>query len=167
MCNGYLCTSCSLAVYFNLMDAVDRNILAILQEDGRITATELAQRVQLGVSATGERLRQLQASGVIRRFTAIVDPVEVGRPIETLVDVRVGPSGTKPWPEFDQIIASFPAVIDAVHTTGRFDTQLRVATKDVAELDELLARIKGELGAEETNTRLVLRTIDGFPRAPL
>jgi len=109
----------------------------------------------------------LQASGVIRRFTAIVDPVEVGRPIETLVDVRVGPSGTKPWPEFDQIIASFPAVIDAVHTTGRFDTQLRVATKDVAELDELLARIKGELGAEETNTRLVLRTIDGFPRAPL
>ena len=149
------------------MDAVDRNILAILQEDGRITATELAQRVQLGVSATGERLRQLQASGVIRRFTAIVDPVEVGRPIETLVDVRVGPSGTKPWPEFDQIIASFPAVIDAVHTTGRFDTQLRVATKDVAERDELLARIKGELGAEETNTRLVLRTIDGFPRAPL
>ncbi|MFT4596204.1 MAG: Lrp/AsnC family leucine-responsive transcriptional regulator [Paracrocinitomix sp.] len=149
------------------MDAIDRKILAILQEDGRITVTELAKQVQLSVSATGERLRQLQTSGVIRRFAAIVDPAEVGRPIETLVDVRVGSNETKPWPELDQIIASFPAVIDAVHLTGRFDTQLRVATKDVAELDELLTRIKDELGAEETNTRLVLRTVDSFPRSPL
>jgi Lrp/AsnC family leucine-responsive transcriptional regulator len=149
------------------MDSLDRKILAILQEDGRITVTELAKQVQLSVSATGERLRQLQTSGVIRRFAAIVDPAEVGRPIETLVDVRVGSNETKPWPELDQIIASFPAVIDAVHLTGRFDTQLRVATKDVAELDELLTRIKDELGAEETNTRLVLRTVDSFPRSPL
>jgi len=149
------------------MDSVDRKILSTLQEDGRITVTDLAKRVQLGVSATGERLRQLQTSGVIRRFAAIVDPTEVGRPIETLVDVRVGPNETKPWPELDQIITLFPAVIDAVHLTGRFDTQLRVATKDVAELDELLARIKDELGAEETNTRLVLRTVDGFPRSPV
>ena len=149
------------------MDAIDRKILAILQEDGRITVTELAKQVQLSVSATGERLRQLQTSGVIRRFAAIVDPAEVGRPIETLVDVRVGSNETKPWPELDQIIASFPAVIDAVPLTGRFDPQLRVATKDVAELDELLTRIKDELGAEETNTRLVLRTVDSFPRSPL
>jgi Lrp/AsnC family leucine-responsive transcriptional regulator len=149
------------------MDTVDRKILVILQEDGRITVTDLAKQVQLSVSATGERLRQLQTSGVIRRFAAIVDPSEVGRPIETLVDVRVGPNETRPWPDLDQIIALFPAVIDAVHLTGRFDTQLRVATKDVAELDELLTRIKDELGAEETNTRLVLRTVDGFPRSPL
>lgn len=149
------------------MDAIDRKILGILQEDGRITATDLAKKVQLSVSATSERVRHLQTSGVIRHFAAIVDPQQVGRPIETLVDIRVGPSGTKPWSELDQIIASFPAVIDATHLTGRFDTQLRVATKDVAELDELLAKIKDELGAEETNTRLVLRTVDGFPRSPL
>jgi len=149
------------------MDAIDQKILVILQEDGRITATDLAKRVQLSVSATSERLRQLQATGVIRHFAAIVDPQEVGRPIEALVDVRVGPSETRPWSELDQIIASFPAVIDATHLTGRFDSQLRVATRDVAELDELLGKIKDELGAEETNTRLVLRTIDGFPRSPL
>lgn len=156
-----------MTIYTAAMDSVDHEILGILQYDGRITATELAKRIQLSVSATGERLRQLQTSGVIRRFAAVVDPAEVGRPIETLVDVRVGPNETKPWPELDQIIALFPAVIDAVHLTGRFDTQLRVATKDVAELDELLARIKDELGAEETNTRLVLRTVDGFPRSPV
>ena len=147
------------------MDQIDRRILAVLQEDGRISATDLAKRIQLSLSATGERLRNLQTSGVIRHFTAVVDPTQVGRPIETLVDVRVGPNNAKPWTDLDKVIATFPAVIDATHLTGRFDTQLRVVTRDVAELDELLARINDELGAEETNTRLVLRTVEGFPRS--
>lgn len=149
------------------MDAVDREILAILQEDGRITATDLAKRIRLSLSATSERLRQLQASGAIRRFAAIIEPAAVGRTIEALVDVRLGPGMTTGNDELDAAIADFPSVIDAVHLTGRFDTQLRVAARDVAELDELLVQIKERLGAEETNTRLVLRTIAGFPRVAL
>lgn len=149
------------------MDQIDRKMLTILHDDGRISATDLAKRIQLSVSATGERLRNLKASGVIRHFTVVVDPTQVGRTIEALVDVRVGPSNTQPWSELDKIIATFPAVVDATHLTGRFDTQLRVATRDVAELDELLARIKDELGAEETTTRLVLRTVAGFPRSAI
>ena len=151
------------------MDQTDREILLILQHDGRITATELAKQIQLSLSATSERLRQLLASGVIKRFAAIVDPTAMGRPIEALVDVRLGPSMVSALPqvELDKLIATFPAVIDAVHLTGRFDTQLRVAAKDVAELDDLLVHIKEDLGAEETNTRLVLRSIAGFPRAAI
>ena len=57
------------------------------------------------------------------------------------------------------------ALLDAVHLTGRFDVQLRVMARDVAELDTMLAKLKDEIGAEETNTRLVLRSLDGFPRA--
>jgi len=75
------------------MDAVDREILALLEEDGRITATELAKRIQLGLSATSERLRQLQASGVIRKFTAVIDPTAVGRTIEP----RTWPRSTPSW----------------------------------------------------------------------
>lgn len=151
------------------MDQVDREILAVLQEDGRITATDLAKRVRLGLSATSERLRQLQVSGVIKRFTVVIEPESVGRPIEALIDVRFGPgAGTeRPQHELDAVIAALPAVVDAVHLTGRFDTQLRVATRDVAELDELLVQVKDQLDAEETNTRLVLRSIAGFPRAVL
>jgi Lrp/AsnC family leucine-responsive transcriptional regulator len=151
------------------MDAIDHKILAILSNDGRITATDLAKKIQLGLSATSERLRQLQADGVIQRFAAIVDPARMGRSIEAVVDVRIGPGfgATRSQDEFDEAIASLPAVIDAIHVTGRFDTQLRVAARDVAQLDELLVRIKDELGAEETNTRLVLRTLGGFPRPAL
>ncbi len=145
------------------MDTLDREILVALQEDGRITATDLAKRIRLSLSATSERLRQLQQSGVIRGFTVVVDPTAVGRSIETLIDVRLSPGTDQDT--LDATLASFPAVVDATHLTGRFDTQLRVATRDVAELDQLLVRIKDELGAEETNTRLVLRTIAGFPRS--
>ena len=147
------------------MDSVDREILGILRDDGRITATDLAKRIQLGLSATSERLRQLQRAGVIRGFTVEVDPASVGRPIEALVDVRLAP-GTRQT-ILDETLQAFPAIIDAAHLTGRFDTQLRVAAADVAELDQLLIALKEDLGAEETNTRLVLRTIEGFPRAAL
>lgn len=146
------------------MDRLDREILATLQEDGRITATDLAKRVQLSLSATSERLRQLQRSGVVRRFTAVVDPTSVGRPIEALIDVRLAPNASQA--EIDNALMELPMVTDAIHLTGRFDVQIRVAARDVSELDELLIQLKEVLGAEETNTRLVLRSLEGFPRAP-
>jgi len=102
--------------------------------------------------------------------TAVIDPTAVGRTIEALIDVRLSPSaGTEAMPQhrLDETLVSFPGVVDAMHLTGRFDTQLRVVAKDVAEIDALLVRIKEEFAAEETNTRLVLRTIDGFPRSVL
>jgi DNA-binding Lrp family transcriptional regulator len=100
---------------------------------------------------------------VIKGFTVLIDPAAVGRPIEALVDVRLAP-GTR-QDILDDVLATIPVIVDATHLTGRFDTQLRVATRDVGELDRLLIQLKEELGAEETNTRLVLRTIDGFPRS--
>jgi len=144
------------------MDQIDREIIGLLQHDGRITATDLAKQIQLSLSATSERLRQLKESGVISGFSVFVDPAAVGRPIEALIDVRLSAGARQDI--LDDAIAKYPVIVDAIHLTGRFDTQLRVATKDVAELDQLLVQLKEELEAEETNTRLVLRTIKGFPR---
>ena len=144
------------------MDSLDRKIIAELQMDGRVSVTELAERLPLSLSATSERLKRLTESGVITGFHARVDPALAGRSIEALVDVRLGPGSYSTDPAFDD--PGYDAVIDAVHLTGRFDVQLRVLAADVAELDALLGRLKDEIGAEETNTRLVLRSLEGFPR---
>ena len=124
----------------------------------------MARRLPLSVSATGERLRTLRRSGVIRRFTAELDLAAIGRPIEAFVEVRFAAGVGQA--EIDRAIDGLAMVTDALHLTGRYDVMLRVATADVAELDRLLIELKEDGLAEETNTRLILRTMDGFPRAP-
>ncbi len=144
------------------MDALDRKIIVELQNDGRISVTELADRLPLSLSATSERLRRLLDSDTITGFRATVDPLSVGRPIEALIDVRFGPGDYTP--DIDFTSPTVAGVIDAVRLTGRFDMQLRVSTRDVAELDRILEALKEDMNAEETNTRLILRNIPGFPR---
>lgn len=144
------------------MDSLDRKMIGILQEDGRISVTDLAERLPLSLSATSERLRRLIDSGVVTGFHASIDPDLAGRPIEALVDVRLTPGS--PYDDARFAGPGYDSVIDALHLTGRFDIQLRVLAADVAELDTLLGKLKDDLGAEETNTRLVLSAIDGFPR---
>ena len=147
------------------MDDIDRKIIGILQGDARISVTDLADEVSLSISATGERLRRLRSSDVISRFSVDIDPVAVGRPIQALVDVRL-PPGASYSGGAEETMVGLAAVVDAVHLTGSFDAQLRVAARDVGELDDLLAHLKDVVGVLETNTRLILRTIDGFPRSP-
>ncbi len=124
--------------------------------------TNLADRIPLSLSATSERLKRLLESGVIAGFAAQVDPAHLGRTIEAVIDVRFASGSYNPSLDFDR--AEFSGVVDAVHLTGRFDLQLRVVARDVAELDRLLELLKEDLGAEETNTRLILRSLEGFPR---
>lgn len=146
------------------MDAIDREIVDVLEGDARISATDLAARLPLSVSATTERLRRLSASGLIKRFTIELDPVRSGRPIRAYIDVRLRRDVTKA--EADAALLDVAAVTDAGHVTGRYDYQLQVAATDIEDLDVTLAEIADRVGAEETNTRLVLRTVAGFPRTP-
>jgi len=145
------------------VDLIDRRIIGELQQDGRMSTTDLAARISLSISATSERLRRLRESGLIERFTVVIDQALAGRTLEAIVDVRLLPTVDSLF--VDDAIADLDPVVDAVHVTGRYGYQLRIAASDVAELDELLTRLKDDLGAEETNTTLILRTMDGFPRS--
>ncbi len=146
------------------MDAIDRQILGVLSEEGRISATELSARISLGTSATTERLRRLTRSSVIRRFTVELDPAAAGRPITAFVDLRLRRDVDKATA--DARLPDLDAIVDARHVTGRYDYELRVAAVDIDDIDRLLERLRDEVGADETVTRLVLRTVDGFPRQP-
>lgn len=148
------------------MDALDRKIVGVLQSEGRISLSDLAEALPLSASATSDRLKRLLREGVISGFGARVDAKAIGRPIEALIDVRLRPGSTWSPSLGDEWLKSETAIVDAVHLTGRFDLQLTVATVDVGELDLLLTEIKERLNAEETNTKLVLRQLEGFPRSP-
>lgn len=146
------------------MDEIDRRIITLLTEDGRMSVTELADEVHLSLSAASQRLRRLRDSGAIERFTIRLDGEVVGRPIDALVDLQLAPGA--PWSGIDEALRDNPDVVDAVHVTGGFDYQIRVRTRTIGDLDQLLQALKETMGVRETSTRVVLHTVEGFPRQP-
>ncbi|MDH4276735.1 MAG: Lrp/AsnC family transcriptional regulator [Acidimicrobiia bacterium] len=146
------------------MDAVDRKIIALLRDDSRISVTDLADEVPISISAASERLKRLTRSGMISRFTIELNAEMTGRTIDALIEIRL-PTQVDHRP-FDEAVRAMPAVVNALHLTGPFDYQLRVQTRDVPELDAFLSKLKLDFGVAETNTRLALRTVEGFPRPP-
>ncbi len=126
------------------MDAVDRKILALLQEDGRLTITELAERVQLSISPCHRRLRALESSGTITGYRAQLDPTALGLGFESLVFVTMRESDNRTLIAFEEAVADVPNIIQAQRLFGEPDYLLRVVASDLPAFqrlyDDTLAR---------------------------
>jgi Lrp/AsnC family transcriptional regulator, leucine-responsive regulatory protein len=154
-----------MAVEFMPMDALDRRILGVVAENGRISLQELAAEVRLGPSATRERLRRLEQRGVVTGYRAAVDEAAVGYPLEALVDVDLAP-GTDA-DAFEKGLSGSAAVVEAVHATGDHDYLVRLRCADTDDLHQAVRGLKAHLGAQRTATRLVLHnTVPSRPRLP-
>jgi DNA-binding Lrp family transcriptional regulator len=130
-----------------LVDRIDRQILAELQEDGRLTVTELAGKVGLSLSPCHRRLRELERSGVITGYHAVVDPEKVGLAFQALVFVTMRQEDRETLLGFEKAVARIPNVVQAQRLFGDPDYLLRVLTADLnayASLeDETLAALPG------------------------
>lgn len=150
------------------MDRTDRKILALLQDDGRLTVTELAQRVGLTVAPCHRRLRELERSGVIRGYRAVVDPGALGRGFEVLVSVTMDREDAGTITEFERSLATVPEVRHAERLFGDPDYLVRVATADIAAYqrlrDEKLATLPGV--QRLTSTIVMKRVVDDRPFPP-
>lgn len=119
------------------MDAVDRKILAVLQENGRLTVTELAAHVGLSVSPCHRRLRELERSGAIRGYRAVVDGEALGLAFEALVFVTMRQADRDTVMSFEEAVAGVPHVVQAQRLFGDPDYLLRVVTTDLAAYQQL------------------------------
>jgi DNA-binding Lrp family transcriptional regulator len=147
------------------MDAIDRKMLAELQAEGRLTVTDLAQRVALSVAPCHRRLRELEHTGVIRGYRAIVDPAALGFGFEVLVQVTMDREDASTITEFERGLAAIPEVRHAERLFGDPDYLLRVATADLASYqalrDEKLATLPGV--QRLTSTIVMKRIVDDRP----
>lgn len=142
------------------MDATDRRILAQLQEEGRLSLTELADRVGLSVSPTHRRLRDLERSGAIRGYRAIVDPEAVGLTFEALVFVTMRQEDRDTLLAFEAALAKVPNVLQAQRLFGDPDYLVRVRTKDLAAYAELEDSTLAALpGVQRLNSTLVMKQV--------
>lgn len=132
------------------IDAYDARILAELQADARLTMAELGRRVHLSQPAVSERVRKLEAAGVITGYRATVSPAALGYGIRAVIRVgRVDCDGVL------QLIADMPEVLRAHNVTGEDNWILEIAVKDVAHLDDVVSRL---CTLAETSTAIILKT---------
>src|SRR5204863_10172392 len=144
------------------MDSVDRAILAELQADGRLTITELADRVRLTPGPCHRRLRELERSGVITGYRALVDPAAVGMGFEALVQVTLDRGDAATVTALETAIAALPQVRHAERLFGDPDYLLRVTARDLDSfaslLDQKLATLPGIHGL--TSVIVMRRIVD-------
>jgi DNA-binding Lrp family transcriptional regulator len=142
------------------MDAVDRKILAALQEDGRLTVTELAAQVGLSISPCHRRLRELERSGAIRGYRAVVDADALGLSFEALVFITMRQEDRETLIGFETGVAAIPHVVQAQRLFGDPDYLLRIVTTDLAAYQRLQdERLSVLPGVQRMTSTLVMKRI--------
>ncbi len=147
-----------------VIDDIDRNIIGAVRDDGRVSITNLADRVGLSTSATSERLRRLETHGVILGYHAEVSPDVLGRSLDAVIGVRAQPGADRN--DIERWIGQQPSVVEAVHLTGPHDYMLRLRCRSTAELDDVLMDMKKTGGVADTETKIVLRSLPVAPDGP-
>ncbi|WP_134118509.1 Lrp/AsnC family transcriptional regulator [Kribbella kalugense] len=140
------------------LDPIDREILAILQTDGRLSGADIGRKVNLSQPAVSARIQRLERSGVITGYRAVVDPARVGLNIHAVVRVRTTHARI---PDALELFATLPEVVATYRLTGEDCFLLDVHTSDAGRLEQVVDAI-GRLGA--VSTSLVLRE---YPAKPL
>jgi Lrp/AsnC family transcriptional regulator, leucine-responsive regulatory protein len=140
------------------IDDRDRQILHHIQRDASLAQAEIARRVGLSTAAVHERLKKLEASGIIRRWTAIVDGAAVGAGITAFVEVFL--DHPRHEPALLARVTGLDEVLECHHVTGEFSLLLKVRVRDMEALRQLLLHQLGALeGVSRTRTVMVLSTV--------
>ena len=147
------------------MDEIDRKILAELQQDGRLTVTELADRVRLTPAPCHRRLRELERAGVITGYRAVLDPAAVGLGFEALVSVTMDREDADTIAAFEAALVAVPEIRHAERLFGDPDYLLRVVAVDLNDYatlrDQKLATLPGV--QRITSTIVMRRIVDNRP----
>lgn len=142
------------------LDAIDLAILRELQQDGRLSNIDLAQRVHLSPSACLRRVKLLERSGVIARYVALLNPKAVGCPGTSFTIVNLESLNAAVVAAFEQAVRDEPEILDCFYVAGSNDYLLRFAYRDADDLERFHSHVLMRLpGVQRSNSMLVLRTV--------
>jgi len=120
------------------LDAIDRKILGALQDNGRLSNVELAERVGLSPSPCLRRVRMLEDAGMITRYVALLDQKAVGLPVSVFISIKLERQQEDDLDSFEAEVRKYPEVLECYLMTGTRDYLLRVATRDLAAYERFL-----------------------------
>ena len=138
------------------MDEKDKLILSLLQKDGRMTASEIAEKVDLSVPAVTERIRKLTEGGVIKDFRAVLDAKKVDYDVTAYILLDMSSSSS--YGDMVQYAQDNDEVLECHSITGEGSHILKVRTHDTSSLESLLRNIQSWPGVIRTHTMIVMST---------
>jgi Lrp/AsnC family leucine-responsive transcriptional regulator len=138
------------------LDAIDLQILSILQEHGRIAHVKLGEQVGLSAPSVIERVKKLEDSGIITGYHAAVDAKRLGKDVTAFIGVSIGHPKTIGL--FEQTVELLDDVLECHHVTGEHTVLLKVKTCNTSTLEQLIRTIRLIDGVTRTETMVVLST---------
>ena len=143
-----------------MLDTIDRRILKVLQEDARITNTDLSERISLSATATAERMKRLVRDGYIERFSANLDPKKVDRGLLVFVEIRLERTSAEIFDAFKTAVERAPDILECHMVAGGFDYLMKSRVKDMEAYRAFLSDVVLTLpGVRETHTYAVMEEI--------
>jgi len=150
------------------LDSIDRSILRLLQDEGRLSNLELAQRVHLSPSACLRRVKALEERGVIARYVALVNPKAVGKHGTSFTIVNLETTKPPQLEAFEQAVRAQPEVLDCFYVAGSNDYLIRFAYRDSEDLERFHSEVLMHLpNVARINSLLVLRTVKKTTALPV
>jgi Lrp/AsnC family leucine-responsive transcriptional regulator len=142
------------------LDAVDLKILALLQRDGRMSNLDLAEKIHLSPSSCLRRVRMLEESGMISRYSAVLDPVAAGLEVDAFVQVTMR-RDVEHWHEnFTAALKRWPEVVGSFIITGEANYLLRVRARSLKHFSAfILEKLYKADGVLDIRSNIVLQTI--------
>lgn len=149
-----------------VLDSLDAKILEVLQENARVSISDLSKRINLSLSAVSDRLKKLEAAGIIEQYTTILNAKELNQDLQAFMTINV--DGSAGMQEFCKLAQEAPEIIDCFRVAGGCDFILKVACRDTDALAQLAGRIKAVRGVKSTAINVILgKTKARYSVAPI
>jgi Lrp/AsnC family leucine-responsive transcriptional regulator len=150
------------------LDALDRQLLAHLQHDARLSTAELARRLELSGPGLQKRMRKLEHQGVIRGYVTVVDREAVGLDLLCFIHVTLAHHRSTSVKRFPDKIRNMPEVLECHFLTGEFDYLLKVVVANHDHLEKFLfGKLMKAGGVDRTRTSIVVKEVKTSTALPL
>jgi Lrp/AsnC family transcriptional regulator len=150
-----------------MLDAMDIKILSVIQDDSTKPVAEIGQAVGLSTTPCWRRIQKLEASGVIRRRVALLDPVKVNAGVTVFVSIKTDQHSIQWLEKFHAAVIDFPEVVELYRMSGDVDYLLRVAVPDIAAYDAFYKKLISRIDIAKVSSAFAMEQIKYTTALPL
>ena len=149
------------------LDAIDRKILMVLQDDASLSVAEIGDRVGLSSTPCWKRIQKLEADGVIQKRVALVDQVKIGLGISVFVSVESADHSEAWLKKFAEAVSAMPEVMEFYRMAGDVDYMLRVVVADMQAYDVFYKKLISSVSLKNVTSRFAMEKIKSVTALPI